>query len=340
MQEEEPRISINVAIRNYITFHQVNNASADTLKNYHYVLPRFAKWLASVGVSYVDELTLQHLRNYVVHLQQLPSKQGQGLSDTTVQQYAKHIRAFCRWLEQEDVMEKRITTRFKVPRAEKKLITALTPEDIDKLLKACEEGDDRKPRLKKALTSRNRAIVTVSVDTGLRRKELVGLRLCDIDPVLCLLSVHRKGNSWQQVPMSREAFRELHEYLKKHRPYLARCGGETVARREDAVFLTHEGKPLTRVALTVLFSRLAKWSGIDDKRVYHHQCRRYMATTQLAMGRSPLDVQRQMGHTTLTMTNQYASLTVEHLRQSHEKYSPLRARDGMGREENNGYWDE
>src|SRR5258707_60202 len=89
--------------------------------------------------AYVDELTLQHLRNYVVHLQQLPSKQGQGLSDTTVQQYAKHIRAFCRWLEQEDVMEKRITTRFKVPRAEKKLITALTPEDIDKLLEACDE---------------------------------------------------------------------------------------------------------------------------------------------------------------------------------------------------------
>ena len=56
-----------------------------------------------------------------------------------------------------------------------------------------------------------------------------------------------------------------------------------------------------------------------------HNARRYMATTQLAMGRSPLDVQRQMGHTTLTMTNHYASLPVQHLQKSHEKYSPLRA---------------
>jgi site-specific recombinase XerD len=65
-----------------------------------------------------------------------------------------------------------------------------------------------------------------------------------------------------------------------------------------------------------------------------------MATTQLAMGRSPLDVQRQMGHTTLTMTNHYASLTVEHLRQSHEKYSPLRAKDVLGDEDIGGnYWD-
>ncbi len=41
-----------------------------------------------------------------------------------------------------------------------------------------------------------------------------------------------------------------------------------------------------------------------------------MATTQLAMGRSPLDVQRQMGHTTLAMTNHYASLNADHLRKS------------------------
>jgi site-specific recombinase XerD len=64
-----------------------------------------------------------------------------------------------------------------------------------------------------------------------------------------------------------------------------------------------------------------------------------MATTQLRLGRSPLDVQRQMGHTTLNMTNEYASLTVEHLRRSHEMYSPLRAKDQEGPESiDDGYW--
>ena len=43
-----------------------------------------------------------------------------------------------------------------------------------------------------------------------------------------------------------------------------------------------------------------------------------MATTQLAAGRSPLDVQRQMGHRNLTMTNKYASLTVQHLKEPKE----------------------
>jgi len=59
------------------------------------------------------------------------------------------------------------------------------------------------------------------------------------------------------------------------------------------------------------------------------------------MGRSLLDVQRQMGHTTLTMTNHYASLTTEHLRKSQERFPPLRAKGGVEIEgSSGGYWDE
>ena len=76
-------------------------------------------------------------------------------------------------------------------------------------------------------------------------------------------------------------------------------------------------------------------------KMYKVECRRYMATTQLSMGKNPLDVQRQMGHTTLTMTNHYASLTAEHLRKSHEKYSPLRSEEKTGDDTfGSGYWSE
>src|SRR5438105_2418342 len=99
--------------------------------------------------------------------------------------------------------------------------------------------------------------------------------------------------------------------------------------------------PLTQWGVSMLFKRLKKRTGIEGKRVSPHNCRRYMATTQLAMGRSPLDVQRQMGHTTLKMTNHYASLTVEHIQKSHEQYSPLRAKQSAGFESiGTGYWDE
>jgi len=106
------------------------------------------------------------------------------------------------------------------------------------------------------------------------------------------------------------------------------------------VFLSHEGQPLTRVAIGLLFSDLGKKAGIDGKRFYHHQCSQYMATTQLSMGRGPLDVQRQMGHTTFAMTNHYASLTTEHLRIPN-KIFPLYAKDVVGEGEmGDNYWNE
>ena len=157
-----------------------------------------------------------------------------------------------------------------------------------------------------------------------------GCALGDIDRSMRVLLVHRKGNKWQQVPVSRDGFKPLHDYLTKHRHHLAELDGRTVARKEDAVFLSDAGKPISLSAVSHLFVRLRQRTGIDDKRVSAHQCRRYMATTQLADGRSPLDVQRQMGHTTLLMTNHYASLNIEHLRRSHEAHSPLRVKQDAG----------
>jgi len=61
----------------------------------------------------------------------------------------------------------------------------------------------------------------------------------------------------------------------------------------------------------------------------------------MSQGKVHLDVQRQMGHTRLSMTNHYASLTVEHLQRSHEKFSPLKAeKKSSGEAFGEGYWHE
>jgi site-specific recombinase XerD len=209
-------------------------------------------------------------------------------------------------------------------------------DDVQRLLTACEEGDLNKPELRCALTARNRAIVSLFIDTGIRLNEPVGLRLGDIDRGTQVILVHRKGNKWQQVSVSRDGFKPLHTYLTKHRKVLA---GDEVARKDNPVFLADDGEPLTMWGVSMLFRRLKKRTGIDGKRVSAHNCRRYMATTQLAEGRSPLDVKRQLGHSTLIMTDHYASLSVEQLKRSHEKYSPLRA-EGNSKAEGygSGYW--
>ena len=330
------------ALKDFLEMHQIDNQSHYTIRNYRDHLTAFIEWL-EIEHHVIDagELTVSHMRSWIAHLQQTPSKRGMPLADSTIHLYGVSMVSFCHWLEEEGYIENRVTSRFKLPRMEKKFIPTYTTDDVKKLFEACEETRGFTPLIRKALTSRNRAILAVLLDAGIRLAELVNLRLRDIDRDLRLLVVHRKGNKWQQVPISREAFKYLHEYLSKYRKHLAAIDGISTSHKDDQVFLSHLGTPMTRSGVQMFFRKLRHKTGIQDKRVSPHNCRRYMATTQLAMGRSPFDVQRQMGHTTLIMTNHYASLTVEQIQRSHEQFSPLRAKNQEQNESSgSGYWDE
>ncbi len=330
------------ALKDFLEFHEIDNQSQYTLRNYRRFVGSFVEWLQlEHGVTDTDGLDVTHLRGWMSYLQKTPNKHGKMFKDSSIHLWGASILAFCHWLQQEGVIDESVTKRFQLPRTEQQFIPTFTVEEVQKLFDACEDCKNCAPSIRKALTARNKAILAVFIDTGIRLSELVGLRLGDVDKDLRLLVVHRKGNKWQQVPVSRDGFKFLHEYLSKYRKHLAEVGGITAARKDDAVFLTRYGEPITTYAVAHLFERLKERTGIDGKRVSPHNCRRYMATTQLAMGRSPLDVQRQMGHRTLKMTNHYASLTVEQLQKSHEQFSPLRAKDaGVGQGLGCGYWDE
>lgn len=337
-------MQIRAAIQDHMMALEANNASSYTTSHRLAHLTWFADWLeATYNIADTGELRVMHLRAWVSYQQKRPSQHGGGkLSDASVYHYGLDVLTFCHWLENEEVIEKPITTHFKLPRIEDKFIPTFTPDEITRLLAACEADRNYSPPLRKAMTARNRAIVSVLIDTGIRRSELAGLRLCDVDKDLRILIVHRKGNKWQQVPITVDGFKALHEYLTKHRPILAKIGGSEKARKEDAVFLSEHGRPLKPAGISHLFETLQRRTGIDGKRVSPHNCRRYMATTQLASGRSPFDVQRQMGHTSLKMTNHYASLSVEHIKRSHDAHSPLRAKQDrpLTKGEGSGYWDE
>jgi len=331
-------VNVQQAIKEFLELRELDNCSAKTLRTYEQRLRYFSTWLLTAhGVENVEDLQLEHLRGWMAYLKRTPTYRGKPLSDESIRSYGQSLVAFCHWLEREEKLEKPITSRFKLPRVEKKFVPTYTQDDVDKLLRACEASEYNEPDIRRALTARNRAIVTLFVDSGIRLSELVGLRLGDVDKNSRVILVHRKGNKWQQVPVSREGFKPLHHYLATHRQVLS---GGGPARKDDMVFLADNGLPLTMWGVAALFKKLKKLTGINGKRVSAHQCRRYMATTQLANGRSPLDVRRQLGHSSLKMTDHYASLSVEQLQKSHEKYSPWRNSNSDDGAFGSGYWSE
>jgi len=332
-------MTIQEADKDFLEVRELDNCSPKTLRTYEQRLRYFSTWLETAhGIVDIEGLQVEHLRGWLAYLKKTPTYRGKSMSDESIHSYGQSLIAFCHWLEIEEKLEKPITPRFKLPRMEKKFIPTYNPDDVHKLLEACEESDLNDPVTRRALAARNRAIVSLFIDTGIRLGELSKLRIGDIDKKERVILVHRKGNKWQQVPVSRDGFKPLHFYLTQHRPTLA---GSDVVHKEDAIFLANDGEPLTYWGVAMLFKRLKKRTGIDGKKVGAHQCRRYMATTQLASGRSPLDVKRQMGHSSLKMTDHYASLSVQQLQKSHEQHSTLRAKkDNESEGYGSGYWTE
>src|SRR5437764_911138 len=117
-----------------------------------------------------------------------------------------------------------------------------------------------------ASTARNRAILWVLYDTGIRVSELCGLRLGDFDRKHGVLTVTGKGSKERRIALGSNCLRNLLYYLDRYRPdedELAEWGSAD----EDHLFLSETRLPLTKNGVTLLFKRIKKRAGITDKRI-------------------------------------------------------------------------
>ena len=89
----------------------------------------------------------------------------------------------------------------------------------------------------------------------------------------------------------------------------------------DNVFLSIQGKPLTENSMKLMFTRLAKESGVN--RLHAHLCRHTFATRYLINGGDVFTLQQILGHSTLEMVKHYVNLASSHVAVQHQKFSPL-----------------
>jgi len=152
------------------------------------------------------------------------------------------------------------------------------------------------------------------LDTGLRMGELINLKMEDAHMTEGLLKVMGKGKKERIVPMGSNAQRALQRYLfrYRHKPFHPGI---------DNVFLSVLGKPLTENSIKLIFSRLAKKSGVV--RLHAHLCRHTFATRFLINGGDVFTLQQILGHSTLEMVRHYVNLATNHVAIQHQRFSPL-----------------
>lgn len=268
----------------------------------------------------VNEIDTDHIRGFILYLQSAPAfanhpfakPQDHGLSGHAVNTYMRSLRAFWSWLEAEGLISNNPFYRIKIPKPPVKLIPNMSPEETRLLL--------AQANILTPLGFRNYTVMSLLLDTMMRVSELAGCQMPDLNMESRELRVWGKGSKQRLVPFGKIAQKSLWRYIRFYRP-------EPFLPREDRLFLTDEGRPLTKNRVEAFIGDYARKAGIRGIRVSPHTLRHTGAVAFLRNGGDVYTLQRIMGHSSLEVLRGYINLSQADLNRVHAGASPL---DNLG----------
>ena len=307
-------LAIDELMTRYAISNEVDGKSLTTVKWYREILTSFFDHVKSEsGGDGLSVFTLDAAREYIIYLRNKPRFQGhpftpeqdRPLSAETLRCHSRALKAFSSWLYREGYTAENRLKNLKLPKAAAKMMEPLTPEEIHKIASITNSHSPT--------GTRNHALLVLALDTGLRASEIAGIRLGRLNLEKGYIKVVGKGSKERIVPIGKFVERALWHYIDKVRPKPAdQC---------DELFLSQEGKPITVNTIKLLFSRLARRSGI--RRLHAHLCRHTFAINYLLNGGDIFSLREILGHTTLEMVNHYLHFTSAQITEQHRKYSPM-----------------
>jgi len=305
-----PVTSLESLVKGYILNCQCERKSPKTIAIYEIVLKNFVWYCRKNDYPETPKLTAMHIRHFLLYLATESNRWGNDqrkpANQTTVNDYYRTLRTYFNWLQREELILENPFNRLKPPKIEKKVIQALTPTEIERLFK---EVAGKSP-----IDIRNKAILSVLLDTGLRVSELANLSLDDIDSGSILVR-HGKGGKQRMVRIGSRAQKAVWKYV-------------TIYRRSEGrqLFINRSGEPLDVQGIKILIRRMGEKVGV---KAHPHKFRHTFAVSFLRAGGDVFSLQYLLGHTTLQMTQRYLqSLDSNDAMNAHRKFSPL---DNLGK---------
>ena len=283
--------------------------SPHTLQLRRDALRGFIRWADERGISRPQEVTRPILERYRRHLYHYRKDNGEPLSFATQAQRLIPLRAFFRYLARENHILSNPASELELPRVHRRLPAhILEPAEIERVM--------AQTLLHGELGLRDRAMLETLYSTGIRRSELINLKLYDIDLKNGSLLVRQgKGGKDRYVPLGSRAIHWIRRYREEVRPAIV------IEPDEGWLFLHEFGEAFSKNRLTDLVKKYLRAAGID-KPGAAHLFRHAMATHMLTNGADIRFIQAILGHAQLTTTEIYTHVTIAKLKEVHALTHP------------------
>ncbi len=287
-------LPVDAALADFRRHLRAEGKSLATLSVYGRGIERFAAFAAERGMPLIlDAIRREHVEHFLVSLQ------DGGARPSTVHTYYRGLRSLFAWAVAEDEIEESPMRNIKPPSIPDEPPAVLTREQVDALLRTV-EGKGFEAR-------RDAAIIWLFLDTGMRRGELAGLKLTDLDLDHQVAIVMGKGRRPRSVPFGDRPARALGRYLRARR---AHSGAKL-----DALWLGHKGA-LGSDGIRQMIERRGRQAGIEG--LHAHLFRHTFAHEWQAAGGSESGLMQVAGWRSSAMVRRYGrSAAAERARDEH-----------------------
>jgi len=289
-------------ISEYDTFLSVErNLSQVTRIDYNYYLKKFMEFvIRTTGHDQsIERITTKMIRDFLEYLQSEHNYKG-----TSLARVITTLRTFFHFCVERDYIKISPATFIHNPKLPKKLPIYLVDSEIKKLFSAPDKSTE--------MGIRDLAILVTLGFTGVRLQEIVKADLSDIDFERETLRVLGKGSKERLIPLNKIVITTLREYLER-RPI----------SESEAIFLNRFGKRLTGRSVENIVKKYVHLAGINKAKISPHKLRHTFATLLHLNEVDILEIQKLLGHASITSTQIYTHTNPEKLKRAVDKLENL-----------------
>jgi len=248
----------------------------------------------------ISKANPNHIRQWIVEII------GIGLSARSANRKLSSLKSFYKFLIHEGVIKQNPARNIISPKTNKPLPLFFKEKEVDFVLKDVILGNSFEK-------NRDRLIITLFYETGVRVSELINIKDSDIDNYVCSLKVIGKRNKERKIPIGKDLLKLINEYIELRK--------KEVASNFPYLFIRKDGsKMYSRLVYSVVNKHMSQVSSLSKRSP--HVLRHTFASTLLNNGADLNAVKELLGHANLSATEIYTHTSFEQLQKIYKQAHP------------------